>query len=127
MNRAEKTELLQQLLTELSESFPGIESRAHVVGGAACIVRTRIPVWLLEQARRLAPAKLIYSKLIPHFGQRISRTPGATSVPILMRSSGKLLKTKVTSLNNAGPFSFSPGFSRVRAGASQARNRFNGF
>jgi uncharacterized protein (DUF433 family) len=30
-----------------------IESRPGVAGGAACIARTRIPVWVLEQARRL--------------------------------------------------------------------------
>ncbi len=32
---------------------PGIESRPGVCGGEPCIVRTRIPVWMLEQARRL--------------------------------------------------------------------------
>jgi len=53
MNRAEKAELLQQLLAEFGESLPGIETRAGVAGGVPCIVRTRIPVWLLEQARRL--------------------------------------------------------------------------
>jgi len=57
MNRAEKAELLQQLLTELGDSFPGIESRAGVAGGAPCIIRTRIPVWLLEQARRLGTSE----------------------------------------------------------------------
>ncbi len=57
MNRAEKAELLQQLLRELGDSFPGIESRAGVVGGAPCIIRTRIPVWLLEQARRLGTSE----------------------------------------------------------------------
>jgi uncharacterized protein (DUF433 family) len=30
-----------------------IESNPNVCGGSACIVRTRIPVWVLEQARRL--------------------------------------------------------------------------
>ena len=34
-------------------AFPGIESRPGVCGGEPCIVRTRIPVWMLEQARRL--------------------------------------------------------------------------
>src|SRR6266567_3119786 len=57
MNRAEKAELLQQLLTELGDSFPGIETRAGVEGGAPCIIRTRIPVWLLEQARRLGTSE----------------------------------------------------------------------
>ncbi len=33
--------------------FPGIDSDPAVAGGEACIVRTRIPLWLLEQARRL--------------------------------------------------------------------------
>ena len=32
---------------------PGIESIPNVCGGEPCIVRSRIPVWLLEQARRL--------------------------------------------------------------------------
>ena len=30
----------------------GIESTPGVCGGEPCIVRTRIPVWILEQARR---------------------------------------------------------------------------
>jgi uncharacterized protein (DUF433 family) len=34
-------------LTTRIESIPG------VAGGEPCIARTRIPVWLLEQARRL--------------------------------------------------------------------------
>lgn len=33
--------------------FPGIERTPGVVGGEARIVRTRIPVWSLVQARRL--------------------------------------------------------------------------
>lgn len=32
---------------------PGIESLPGVCGGELCIVRTRIPVWLLERARQL--------------------------------------------------------------------------
>jgi len=53
MTRAEKAQLLQFLLRDLNDDFPGIENRHNVMGGAACIIRTRIPVWLLEQARRL--------------------------------------------------------------------------
>lgn len=37
----------------MSDAFPGIESRPGVCGGELCIVRTRIPVWVLEQGRRL--------------------------------------------------------------------------
>jgi uncharacterized protein (DUF433 family) len=40
-------------LRHLDEDFTGIESRPDVMGGMPCITRTRIPVWLLEQARRL--------------------------------------------------------------------------
>jgi uncharacterized protein (DUF433 family) len=36
-----------------ARAFPGIEMTPGVVGGDACIVRTRIPVWLLVQARHL--------------------------------------------------------------------------
>ena len=54
MNRAEKADLLRHLISELGEDLvPGVETRPGVAGGVACIVRTRIPVWLLEQARRL--------------------------------------------------------------------------
>jgi uncharacterized protein (DUF433 family) len=53
MNRAEKAQLLQWVARDLGDAFPGIESTPGVCGGAACIVRTRIPVWVLEQARRL--------------------------------------------------------------------------
>ncbi len=50
---AEKAQVLQWVVQDLGQSSPGIESRPGVCGGAACIVRTRIPVWILEQFRRL--------------------------------------------------------------------------
>ncbi len=53
LTRAEKAELLQWVVQDLGDSFPGIESTPGVCGGEPRIVRTRIPVWLLEQARRL--------------------------------------------------------------------------
>lgn len=53
MTRAEKAELLRLIVQDLGEDFPGIESRPDVMGGVPGITRTRIPVWLLEQARRL--------------------------------------------------------------------------
>ncbi|HSE16725.1 MAG TPA: DUF433 domain-containing protein [Pyrinomonadaceae bacterium] len=37
--------------------FPGIESNPDVMGGAPCITRTRIPVWVLEQSRRLGTSE----------------------------------------------------------------------
>jgi len=39
-------------------SGPGIESLPGVCGGEPCIVRTRIPVWLIEQWRRLGVSKV---------------------------------------------------------------------
>ena len=53
MTRAEKAQLLQWVVRDLGDAFPGIESTPGVSGGEPCIVRTRIPVWLLVQARRL--------------------------------------------------------------------------
>ena len=53
MSRAEKAQVLQWASQDVGESWAGIESHPEVCGGEACVVRTRIPVWLLEQARRL--------------------------------------------------------------------------
>jgi len=52
LNRGEKAQLLQELARDLGGAFPGIESTPGVCGGEPCIIRTRIPVWVLEQARR---------------------------------------------------------------------------
>ena len=49
----EKAQLLQRVAQELGDAFPGIDTLPDVCGGEATIVRTRIPVWVLEQARRL--------------------------------------------------------------------------
>ena len=53
LSRAEKAELLQRLVQEVGNAWAGIEKTAGVSGGEACIVRTRIPVWTLENYRRL--------------------------------------------------------------------------
>lgn len=50
---AEKAQALQMLALELTHTWPGIEKTPGVAGGEACIVRTRIPVWVLEGYRRL--------------------------------------------------------------------------
>ena len=57
MTRAEKAQLLQWVVRDLGDAFPGIESTPEVCGGNACVVRTRIPVWILEQARRLGTSE----------------------------------------------------------------------
>jgi uncharacterized protein (DUF433 family) len=53
LSRGEKAQLLQWVARELGESFPGIDTDPTIASGDACIVRTRIPVWLLVQARNL--------------------------------------------------------------------------
>ena len=57
LSRAEKMQILQWLVKDLGGDFPGIEAHPEVCGGAACIVRTRIPVWVLENARRLGTSE----------------------------------------------------------------------
>ncbi len=49
MTPGEKPQLLQRVAQELGDARPGIDESP---GGAACISRTRIPVWVLEDARR---------------------------------------------------------------------------
>lgn len=52
LSPAEKAEVVEQLAQHISGAWPGVEKTPGVAGGAACIVRTRIPVWLLESYRR---------------------------------------------------------------------------
>jgi uncharacterized protein (DUF433 family) len=58
MTRAEKAELLQWIVRDLGDAFPGIESLPGVLGGVPCILRTRIPIWVLEQSRRLGTSEV---------------------------------------------------------------------
>ena len=57
LSRGEKAQILKWVVRELGDDFPGIDSRSDICGGEPCIVRTRIPVWLLEQARRLGSSE----------------------------------------------------------------------
>ena len=57
LSSGEKIQILKWVVQDLGDGFPGIDSRPDVCGGEACIVRTRIPVWLLEQARRLGTSE----------------------------------------------------------------------
>jgi uncharacterized protein (DUF433 family) len=53
----EKAELLQVVVRELGQASPGIDVDPAVCGGEPRIIRTRIPVWLLVQARRLGSSE----------------------------------------------------------------------
>jgi uncharacterized protein (DUF433 family) len=57
MTRAEKTQVLQWIARDLGSATPGVEITPGVCGGEPCIENTRIPVWLLEQARRLGTSE----------------------------------------------------------------------
>lgn len=46
----EKAQILKWVVQDLGDAFAGIDSRPEVSGCEPCIARTRIPVWLLEQA-----------------------------------------------------------------------------
>jgi uncharacterized protein (DUF433 family) len=48
----ERALLLEMIARDLGAEFPGIERSEGVCGGDPRVVRTRIPVWLLAQARR---------------------------------------------------------------------------
>jgi len=59
MTPGEKVQVLKWLVQDLGiDWFPGIDSIPGVCGGEPCIVRTRIPVWVLEQARRAGATEL---------------------------------------------------------------------
>jgi len=68
LSRAEKSQLLRRLVEDLSDFTPGIECTPNVCGGEPCIVRTRIPVWLLEQARRLGKTEADLLAAYPSLG-----------------------------------------------------------
>ena len=53
----EKAQLLLWVVRELEGAFAGIDQQPDVCGGSARVVRTRIPIWLLEQARRLGTSE----------------------------------------------------------------------
>ena len=53
LSEAEKAQIFKVLSLDLTHAWPGIEKTPGVAGGEACIVRTRIPVWVLEGYRRL--------------------------------------------------------------------------
>lgn len=53
LTHAEKARAIQILSQTFKMTWPGIQKTPGVMGGEACIARTRIPVWLLASLRRL--------------------------------------------------------------------------
>jgi len=58
MSPGEKAQVAKWISDDLNYRFPGIEKTPGVCGGSACIVRTRIPVWLLVEARRAGASEV---------------------------------------------------------------------
>lgn len=48
----DRAALLERVSRDLGGDFPGVERTPGVCGGEPRIVRTRIPVWVLAQARQ---------------------------------------------------------------------------
>jgi uncharacterized protein (DUF433 family) len=57
LTRAEKAQVLQWVVRDLGAAYPGVESTPGVCDGEPCIVRTRIPVWVLVQAKHLGASE----------------------------------------------------------------------
>jgi uncharacterized protein (DUF433 family) len=53
LTQSDKTQVIQILAQSLGMAWRGIEKTPGVCGGEACIDRTRIPVWVLVNARNL--------------------------------------------------------------------------
>ena len=51
LSKTAKRQLLRRLSSDIAAGPSSIEKNRDIMGGAACIRGTRIPVWLLEQAR----------------------------------------------------------------------------
>ncbi len=63
LNLADKARVLAWLALDLTNALPGIETQPGVCGGQPCVAGTRIPVWLLVNARRqgLSDADLLHA------------------------------------------------------------------
>ena len=65
MSPGEKAQLLQWVVQDIGNAFPGIDIIPGVCGGAPIIVRTRIPVWTLVAMKRLGTSEADILKAYP--------------------------------------------------------------
>jgi uncharacterized protein (DUF433 family) len=65
LTRDEKAQLLQWIACDLGDFSWGSEKTPGICGGSARVVRTRIPVWTLEQYRRLGMAEAELLRIYP--------------------------------------------------------------
>ena len=52
MPKGDQVRILTLMALEVADAHPGIDFQTNVCGGSARVIRTRIPVWLLESLRR---------------------------------------------------------------------------
>jgi len=57
MTVGEKAQVLKWIARDFDGSSPGVENDLTIAGGTTCILRTRIPVWVLVQARKLGASE----------------------------------------------------------------------
>ncbi len=62
---SERAQLVLSFAGDLGNTAPGIESDPSVCGGDPCIIRTRIPVWVLVQSKRLGMSEADILKSYP--------------------------------------------------------------
>jgi uncharacterized protein (DUF433 family) len=62
----DRAQVLGNALRQWGDVHPGITSTPGVCGGDPCIVRTRIPVWLLESLRRQGATDAELLEAYPH-------------------------------------------------------------
>lgn len=68
LSAAERMQALQRLVCP-DGHVPGIERTPGVCGGDACVVRTRIPVWVLVRAQQLGASDREILKDYPALGR----------------------------------------------------------
>ena len=61
----EKAQVLQWVTRDLGGNFPGIDTDPAVCGGEACISHSRVPVWVLVQARNLGLSECEWLRSFP--------------------------------------------------------------
>jgi uncharacterized protein (DUF433 family) len=63
---AEKAQVIQFLSQNVGNAGQGIEKTLDICGGSACLINTRIPVWILVEARQLGITEAELLQDYPH-------------------------------------------------------------
>lgn len=66
LSLTEKAQVIQLLSQNVDNPGRGIEKTPNVCGGSACLINTRIPVWILVEARQLGITEAQLLQDYPH-------------------------------------------------------------